>query len=154
MKGLSQSTVRKSASIVSGLNENQQRAVLKAMTANEYILIKGMPGTGKTQTLVALIELLRATEYSVLITAHTNSAVDNILLKLLEKGIDFLRLGSSVHPSLKHKTEAYLTVNCHSPESLETVYSSKVRNISKYFLLHEYSCIFERNFNTFRVSLE
>lgn len=109
------------------LNENQQRVVLKAMTANDYILIKGMPGTGKTQTLVALIELLHETGCSVLITAHTNSAVDNILLKLLDKGIDFLRLGSSSQPSLKHKTEGYATANCHSPDSLEAVYSSKVR---------------------------
>ena len=126
VKGLSKSVVRKSAKIVDSLNENQQRAVLKAMTANDYILIKGMPGTGKTQTLVALIELLHETGCSVLITAHTNSAVDNILLKLLDKGLDFLRLGSSsLQPSLKHKTEGYATANCHSPDSLEAVYSSK-----------------------------
>ncbi|XP_076683679.1 DNA replication helicase/nuclease 2 isoform X2 [Andrena cerasifolii] len=125
VKGLSKSVIRKSAKIVDSLNENQQRAVLKAMTANDYILIKGMPGTGKTQTLVALIELLHETGCSVLITAHTNSAVDNILLKLLDKGIDFLRLGLSLQPSLQHKTERYATANCHSPDSLEAVYSSK-----------------------------
>ena len=126
IKGLSKSVVQKSARIVGSLNENQQRVVLKAMTANDYILIKGMPGTGKTQTLVALVELLHETGCSVLITAHTNSAVDNILLKLLDKGIDFLRLGSSsLQPSLKHKTEGYATANCHSPDSLEAVYSSK-----------------------------
>ena len=51
-----------------------------------------MPGTGKTQTVVALVEVLHKIGRSVLITAHTNSAVDNILLKLLDKRIDFLRL--------------------------------------------------------------
>lgn len=85
-----------------------------------------MPGTGKTQTLVALIEILHKIGHSILITAHTNSAVDNILLKLLDKDIDFLRLGSSVHPSLRCKSEEYVTSNCHSPESLEAIYSNKV----------------------------
>ncbi|CAK9803234.1 DNA replication ATP-dependent helicase/nuclease DNA2 [Anthophora quadrimaculata] len=124
-KGLPHSIVHKSAKILQDLNENQQRAILKAMLAKDYFLIKGMPGTGKTQTLVALIELLHETGQSVLITAHTNSAVDNILLKLLSKGIDFLRLGSSVHQSLIHKTEGYVTASCNSPDSLDAVYSSK-----------------------------
>lgn len=135
MKELPHSIAYKSAPLLKGLNEKQQRAILKAMTANDYILIKGMPGTGKTQTLVALIQLLHATGHSVLITAHTNSAVDNILLRLLNKGIDFLRLGSSIHPSLKHASETYATANCHSPESLEKVYSSKVRDCLIYNFL-------------------
>ncbi|XP_033337738.2 DNA replication helicase/nuclease 2 [Megalopta genalis] len=125
-KELSKSVISISANIVERLNEDQARAVLKAMTAKEYILIKGMPGTGKTQTLVALIQLLNAIGCSILITAHTNSAVDNVLLRLLDKGIDFLRLGSSsIHPTLKHKTESYATANCCSPNSFDAVYSSK-----------------------------
>ncbi|XP_054016381.1 DNA replication ATP-dependent helicase/nuclease DNA2 isoform X1 [Hylaeus anthracinus] len=125
-KGVPHSIVRKSAEIIHELNENQQRAVLKAMSANEYILIKGMPGTGKTQTLVALISLLNKTGYSVLIAGYTNGCVDNILLRLLEKGVDFLRLGSSaVHPLVQHKSERHMIANCNSVESLETVYSSK-----------------------------
>lgn len=124
---LPRSIVSASAKIISDLNENQQRAVLKTMAANEYILIKGMPGTGKTQTLVALIELLQALGSSVLITAHTHSAVDNLLLKLLERNIDFLRLGSTkqIHPLLTCKSEEYALASCDSPESLETFYNSK-----------------------------
>ncbi|XP_076168261.1 DNA replication helicase/nuclease 2 isoform X2 [Ptiloglossa arizonensis] len=126
VEGLPHSVVCKSVEIVHGLNENQQRVVLKAITANDYILIKGMPGTGKTQTVVALIELLHETGHSVLVTGHTNSSVDNILLKLLDKNIDFLRLGStSIHPSVKHKSERYAFANCHSLESLDSVYYSK-----------------------------
>lgn len=124
---LPRSIVSASAKIISDLNENQQRAVLKALAANEYILIKGMPGTGKTQTLVALIELLQALGSNVLITAHTHSAVDNLLLKLLERNIDFLRLGSTrqIHPLLTCKSEEYALASCDSPESLETLYNSK-----------------------------
>lgn len=124
---LPRSVVSASAKIISDLNENQQRAVLKAVAANEYVLIKGMPGTGKTQTLVALIELLQALGSSVLITAHTHSAVDNVLLKLLERNIDFLRLGSTkqIHPLLTCKNEEYALASCDSPESLETLYNGK-----------------------------
>jgi len=124
---LPRSIISISAKIISDLNEDQQRAVLKAIAANEYILIKGMPGTGKTQMLVALIELLYELGFSVLITAHTHSAVDNVLLKLLERNIDFLRLGSrkQIHPLLTCKSEEYAIANCDSPESLETLYNSK-----------------------------
>ncbi|XP_017754506.1 PREDICTED: DNA replication ATP-dependent helicase/nuclease DNA2 [Eufriesea mexicana] len=124
-KGLSQSIIYKSAKILQNLNKNQQRAILKVISTNDYALIKGMPGTGKTETLVALIEVLHNAGHSILITAHTNSAVDNILLKLLNKGIDFLRLGSYVHPSLKYKTEGFAVSNYCSPNSLEELYSSK-----------------------------
>ncbi|XP_026669989.1 DNA replication ATP-dependent helicase/nuclease DNA2 [Ceratina calcarata] len=106
-------------------NKGQLVAIKKALSANDYLLIKGMPGTGKTETIVGLIMSLRKMKLSVLITAHTNSAVDNILLKLLEMGVDFLRLGSSAHSSLTNKTDAYVTSNCTSPESLEKLYSSK-----------------------------
>ncbi|KYN37622.1 DNA2-like helicase [Trachymyrmex septentrionalis] len=124
---LPRSVVSVSARIISDLNENQQRAVLKAVAAQEYVLIKGMPGTGKTQTLVALIELLQELGSSVLITAHTHSAVDNILLKLLERNIDFLRLGSTkqIHPLLTCKNEEFALASCDSPEDLETLYNSK-----------------------------
>lgn len=124
---VSRSIVSASAEIISDLNDSQQRAILKAVTANEYVLIKGMPGTGKTQTLVALIELLQTLGSSVLITAHTHSAVDNVLLKLLEKNIDFVRLGSSkkIHPLLTCKSEEYAIASCDSLESLEAFYNSK-----------------------------
>ncbi|XP_011696156.1 PREDICTED: DNA replication ATP-dependent helicase/nuclease DNA2 isoform X2 [Wasmannia auropunctata] len=124
---LPRSTVSAGARIISDLNENQQRAVLKAVAAHDYVLIKGMPGTGKTQTLVALIELLLELGSSVLITAHTHSAVDNVLLKLLERDIDFLRLGSTkqIHPLLTCKSEEYAIASCDTPEDLETLYNGK-----------------------------
>ncbi|XP_078043010.1 DNA replication helicase/nuclease 2 [Augochlora pura] len=125
-KVLSKSVISISADIIKKLNEDQKRAVLKTMAAKEYILIKGMPGTGKTETLVALIKVLNALGQSVLITAHTNSAVDNVLLRLLDEGIDFLRLGSSsIHPELKPMTESYATAKCRSPNSFDAVYSNK-----------------------------
>ena len=50
--------------------------------AHDYVLIRGMPGAGKTSTIVALVRVLVAINASVLLTSFTHSAVDNILLKL------------------------------------------------------------------------
>jgi len=53
-----------------------------------------MPGTGKTTTITALIEILIKNNKKVLISSYTNTAVDNILLKLQDKNIDFFRVGN------------------------------------------------------------
>lgn len=73
------------------------------MSTSDYALILGMPGTGKTSTIVQAIKGLVAQGKSVLLTSYTNSAVDNVLLKLLQEGVQFLRLGraESVHPLLQ-----------------------------------------------------
>lgn len=81
--------------------------------------------TGKTATIVALIQLAVRLGLSVLVTSHTHSAVDNVLLRL--KGcVDFLRLGAShkVHPELTPYGETGLTFS--SPDQLRDFYNSKV----------------------------
>ena len=50
-------------------------------------LVVGMPGTGKSATMVAVVQGLLARGLSVLVTSHTNSAVDNVLGKLLDAGL-------------------------------------------------------------------
>lgn len=111
--------------ILKRLNKVQQRAVLKSIAANDYYLIKGMPGTGKTATIVTLIQLLVELKQSVLITSHTHSAVDNVCLKLLDLGVNFMRLGveSKINPTLKNYSEHYLTKDCVTPEDFEAVYN-------------------------------
>lgn len=120
-------------SILMSLNANQRSAVLKALTANEYLLLKGLPGTGKTQTLVALIQLLVLMEKSVLITSHTHSAVDNLLMRLrkCDNQIKFMRLGSMhrVHPDLRDCSEEFHTSNCKSPDELADIYKQFVSNV-------------------------
>jgi DNA replication ATP-dependent helicase Dna2 len=88
------------------------------------MLIKGLPGTGKTQTLVTLIRILTLLNKSVLITSHTNSAVDNILLRLMEHDVNFMRLGSAqrIHEKLKKFRESSMTENCKNAEDLQKVY--------------------------------
>ncbi|KAG5673320.1 hypothetical protein PVAND_003380 [Polypedilum vanderplanki] len=108
------------------MNSVQRMAVLKALTCENYMLIRGLPGSGKSQTLVNLIHLLKIMNKTILITSHTNSAVDNILLRLKERGITFLRLGSisRIHHSLREYCETKLVENCKSVEELENLYNS------------------------------
>ncbi|TMW88814.1 hypothetical protein EJD97_018033 [Solanum chilense] len=75
------------------LNDDQRRAILKILTAKDYALILGMPGTGKTSTMVYAVKALLMRGSSILLTSYTNSAVDNLLLKLKSQGIDFIRIG-------------------------------------------------------------
>lgn len=115
------------------LNANQRTAVLKALTANEYLLLKGLPGTGKTQTLAALIRLLVLMEKSVLITSHTHSAVDNVLMRLrkCDKQIKFMRLGSvkRINSDLRDCSEEFFTSNCKSPDELADIYKQFVSKV-------------------------
>ncbi|KAJ3139764.1 Tripartite DNA replication factor [Physocladia obscura] len=86
------------------MNADQKQAVKQVLAANDYSLILGMPGTGKTTTISKIIKTLVTRGKSVLLTAYTHSAVDNVLLKLKSDGVDFLRLGKTcVHPELQKK---------------------------------------------------
>lgn len=88
------------------LNDDQSRALKMALRAKDYLLILGMPGTGKTTTLAAIVLAYACQGKSVLLCAHTNSAVDNLLQRFVEVGFsDFIRLGrntrvidSRIHP--------------------------------------------------------
>lgn len=81
-------------------NVDQKRAFDKVLSTQDYSLILGMPGTGKTTLIAGLIDYLAKQGKSVLLTSYTHSAVDNILLKLKEYDISILRIG---HPSRVHK---------------------------------------------------
>ncbi|PKI63439.1 hypothetical protein CRG98_016106 [Punica granatum] len=69
------------------LNDDQRRAILKILTARDYALILGMPGTGKTSTMVHAVKALLIRGASILLTSYTNSAVDNLLIKLKDQVI-------------------------------------------------------------------
>lgn len=72
-----------------------QSLVDGACRSRELYLIVGPPGTGKTSfgMLNIVKENLLHTDKSILLTAYTNRAVDEICQKLLEADIPFLRLG-------------------------------------------------------------
>jgi DNA replication ATP-dependent helicase Dna2 len=76
------------------LNDDQARAMEKVLTARDYALVLGMPGTGKTTTIAEIIKTLVERGKSVLLTSYTHSAVDTILMKLLNAEFGILRLGN------------------------------------------------------------
>ena len=90
------------------LNESQQQAVT-AITQNEQItIVHGPPGTGKTTTLIeAIIQLISKGE-KVLVSAPSNTAVDNIAKGLIQQGVKLLRVGNA--------SKADETIFAHTPE--------------------------------------
>ncbi|QQK45891.1 DNA replication helicase Dna2, putative [Penicillium digitatum] len=85
------------------LNVDQRQAIDKVMSAKDYALVLGMPGTGKTTTIAHIIRALVAQGKSVLLTSYTHTAVDNILLKIRDDKIHVLRIGATakVHPDVQ-----------------------------------------------------
>jgi superfamily I DNA and/or RNA helicase len=76
------------------LNRTQEDAVNKVLQAKDVAIVHGPPGTGKTTTLVeAIYETLRR-ENQVLVCAQSNMAVDWISEKLVDRGINVLRIGN------------------------------------------------------------
>ncbi|MFB6117704.1 AAA domain-containing protein [Halosegnis sp.] len=76
-------------------NEAQDAAVDLAVRAEDFALVHGPPGTGKTYTLARTVRALVADGQRVLVSAFTNRAVDNALAALREQGFDdFLRVGT------------------------------------------------------------
>ncbi len=76
------------------LNPTQEDAVNKVLRAKDVAIVHGPPGTGKTTTLVeAIYETLRR-ENQVLVCAQSNMAVDWISEKLVDRGVNVLRIGN------------------------------------------------------------
>lgn len=65
------------------LNERQLDA-LASVLGRDTTFIWGPPGTGKTSTIGAIGECLYATNRSLLLVSHTNTAVDQALLRIGE----------------------------------------------------------------------
>ncbi|CAJ2669775.1 unnamed protein product [Trifolium pratense] len=103
------------------LNDDQRKAILKILVAKDYALILGMPGTGKTSTMVHAVKALLIRGTSILLTAYTNSAVDNLLIKLKAQGIDFVRVGR--HGVVNEEVRGH----CLSENNVQTVEDIKIR---------------------------
>lgn len=76
------------------LNPTQERAVNEVLWAKDVAIVHGPPGTGKTTTLVEAINETLMHESQVLVCAQSNMAVDWISEKLVDRGINVLRIGN------------------------------------------------------------
>ena len=76
------------------LNPTQEEAVNQVLRAKDVAIVHGPPGTGKTTTLVEAIRETLMRENQVLVCAQSNMAVDWISEKLVDRGINVLRIGN------------------------------------------------------------
>ncbi|QZY51354.1 AAA domain-containing protein [Leucobacter tenebrionis] len=113
------------------LNPGQQRA-LAAMTAPGGFFVWGPPGTGKTTVITSAVHRALALGQSVLVTSHTNVAVDNVLKSLVEDdtayGLGMVEPGRVIR---------------HSPKDLDRVLGS-VRD-HEFLLLEKAAAVLTRH---------
>jgi ATP-dependent RNA/DNA helicase IGHMBP2 len=95
----------------SQLNTSQQAAVQKIASNENIVIVHGPPGTGKSTTLLAAIELLIARGEKILVSAPSNAAVDHLARGLVQKQVAILRVGNTgkIQPDIfPHTIEARL----------------------------------------------
>ena len=76
------------------LNASQEKAVNQVLCAKAVAVVHGPPGTGKTTTLVEAVYETLHRENQVMVSAQSNTAVDWIAEKLVDRGIPVLRIGN------------------------------------------------------------
>lgn len=76
------------------LNASQEKAVNQVLCAKEVAVVHGPPGTGKTTILVEAVYETLHRENQVMVSAQSNTAVDWIAEKLVDRGIPVLRIGN------------------------------------------------------------
>jgi DNA replication ATP-dependent helicase Dna2 len=87
-------------------NPEQNLALERALQMQDYLLIHGPPGTGKTSVIAEIVKRLCQQGQRVIVAAFTNQAVDNMLKRLDAEGFhDFVRLGNerSVDSALSNR---------------------------------------------------
>jgi DNA replication ATP-dependent helicase Dna2 len=93
--GRAEPTFREAERTLVANNDAQNRALNRGLNAEDFALVHGPPGTGKTYTIARLVRELVADDQRVLLSAFTNRAVDNCLEALREQGYaDVLRMGT------------------------------------------------------------
>lgn len=78
------------------LNDTQNEALRKVLSAKDIAIVHGPPGTGKTTTLVEAIVHTVKREPQVLVCAPSNAAIDWVVEKLFAAGVNVVRIG---HPA-------------------------------------------------------
>ncbi len=98
----------KETHVYSRLNPTQKEAISFALERDNLAIIHGPPGTGKTTSLIALIEQLCIQQKKILVCAPSNNAVDLLAKRTDELGIDVVRTGNvtRISDDLGHVTLA------------------------------------------------
>ena len=87
------------------VNALQRDAIAFALSSQDIAIIHGPPGTGKTTTVAEMIRRAVANGQKILACAPSNTGVDNLLDKLVRKGLRVVRIG---HPArVQEELQAY-----------------------------------------------
>ncbi|WP_405304400.1 IGHMBP2 family helicase [Methanobrevibacter sp.] len=116
------------------LNKSQKKAIENALSCENFFLIHGPFGTGKTRTLVELISQETRQNHKVLATAESNAAIDNILERLMEnRKLNLTRLGHPQRVSKKNITYslAYKVENHELNKKIKKTYKKIDKLIEK-----------------------
>ena len=116
--------IAKSGSKRPDFNIEQNLAVERAMQMQDYLLIHGPPGTGKTSVIAEIVQQFCQQGQRVILAAFTNQAVDNMLKRLDKEGChDYLRLGSerSIDDTIKPHHLKYLVAGLNTSHHQENV---------------------------------
>lgn len=91
---------------IEGLNTNQQLAAGAILSSKKTVSIQGPPGTGKTYLLSKSIEQLVKNGKKIIVSAPSNTAVDNLAFRIKQLGIPVLRVGNEekISPDLLDNT--------------------------------------------------
>ncbi len=110
------------------LNPSQVEAVKLALAAQDVAILHGPPGTGKTTTVVEVIRQAVRRGERVLVCAPSNTAVDNLLERLLFWNEEAVRIGhpARVLPALREHT-LDLMVERHSDVKLARRYQKEAQ---------------------------
>ncbi|MCD6450020.1 MAG: IGHMBP2 family helicase [Thermotogaceae bacterium] len=93
------------------LNDFQKEAVSLSLGSKEVFLIHGPPGTGKTRTLIEVINQLVKAGKKVAVAADSNAAVDNILSRMKPECITRIGHPARVEKNLIERTLSYKVEN-------------------------------------------
>ncbi|MTE27549.1 AAA domain-containing protein [Winogradskyella ouciana] len=118
-------------------NNNQVRAVKKAVGNNNVFLIQGPPGTGKTTVIAEVVEQLISKGEKILVASQTHIAVDNVLEKVARnKSLTCVRLGNAQR--IKEDLRQYQIDNLIEAysEDFEKLITTNINQLD-YILSHE-----------------
>ena len=87
------------------LNLSQAQAIQFCMNDRQVGVIQGGPGTGKTATIIAIIETVLGKGGKIMICTPSNQALDTVMCRLIEKKIKMIRIGQS--PKMMEQLDKY-----------------------------------------------